>query len=51
MEKKLDASSVNPSSSTYAVTCTQSNPHTSAASTGSTLIPHTSAQPVNDFHS
>jgi ssRNA-specific RNase YbeY (16S rRNA maturation enzyme) len=32
--KKLDATSVNPSSSTSAVSFTQTNPHTSGASAG-----------------
>jgi hypothetical protein len=36
--KKLDASSVNLSSSTYAISFTQTNPHPSA-------------QPMNHFHS
>jgi hypothetical protein len=50
-EKKLDATSVNPSSSTCTVSFTQTNPHTSGASAGGTSMPNPSAQPVNDFHS
>jgi hypothetical protein len=50
MEKKLDATSVNPSSSTYAVSFTQTNPYTSGASAGGTSMPNPSAQPVNHFH-
>jgi hypothetical protein len=49
-EKKLDASSINPSSSTCTVSFTQTNPHTTGASVGGTSIPHPSAQPVNHFH-
>jgi hypothetical protein len=49
-EKKLDATSVNPSSSTYAVSFTQTNPHSSGALVGGTLMPNPSAQPVNHFH-
>jgi hypothetical protein len=49
--KKLYASSVNPYSSTCAVSFTQTNPHTSGTSTGGTSMPHPSAQPVNHFHS
>jgi hypothetical protein len=49
--KKLDATSVNPSSSTYAVSFSQTNPHTSGPSTGGTSMPNPSAQPVNHFHS
>jgi hypothetical protein len=50
MGKKLDTSSVNHSSSTCVVSFTQTNPHTSGASTGSTSMPNPSAQPVNHFH-
>jgi hypothetical protein len=49
--KKLDATSVNPSSSTCAVSFTQTNPHTSGASAVSNSMPNPSAQPVNHFHS
>jgi hypothetical protein len=49
--KKLDASSINHSSSTCVVSFTQTNPHTTDASTGGTSIPHPSAQLVNHFHS
>jgi hypothetical protein len=49
--KKLDATSVNHSSSTCAVSFTQPNPHTSGTSTGGTSMPHPSAQSVNHFHS
>jgi hypothetical protein len=38
--KKFDATSVNPSSSTCAVSFVQTNPHTSGASAGGTSIPH-----------
>jgi hypothetical protein len=48
--KKLDATSVNPSS-TCAISFTQTNPHTSGPSTGGTSMPNPSAQPVNHFHS
>jgi hypothetical protein len=50
-EKKLDATSVNPSSFTYAVSFSQTNPHTSGPSTSGTSMPNPSAQPVNHFHS
>jgi hypothetical protein len=49
--KKLDATSANPSSSTCAISFTQTNPHTSGPSAGSTSMPNSSAQPVNHFHS
>jgi hypothetical protein len=49
--KKLDTARVNPSSSTCAVSFTQTNPHTSGASAGVTNMPNPSAQPVNHFHS
>jgi hypothetical protein len=49
--KKLDTTSVNPSSSTYTVSFTQTNPHTSGASTGETSMPNSLAQPVNHIHS
>jgi hypothetical protein len=38
--KKLYATSVYPSSSIYAVSFTQSNPHTSGASVGDTFMPN-----------
>jgi hypothetical protein len=49
--KKLDATSVNPSSSTCVVSFTQTNPHKSDASVGGTSMPTSFAQPVNHFHS
>jgi hypothetical protein len=49
--KKLDTTSVNPSSSTYAVSFTQTNLYTSGALAGDTSMPNPSAQPVNHFHS
>jgi hypothetical protein len=49
--KKFDTTSVNPSSSTCAVSFTQTNPLTSGASVGCTSLPHPSVQPVNHFHS
>jgi hypothetical protein len=48
--KKLDATNAN-SSSTCAVGFTQTNPHTSGPSTGSTSKPNPSAQWMNHFHS
>jgi hypothetical protein len=48
--KKLDTTSINPSSSTCAVSFTQTNPHTSGASTSGTSMPNPLAQPVNHFH-
>jgi hypothetical protein len=48
-EKKLGCTSVNPSSS-YAVSFTQTNPHTSGISVGDTTMPNPSAQSVNHFH-
>jgi hypothetical protein len=50
-KKKLDTNSVNPSSSTYVVSFTQTNPQTSGASVGSTSMPDPSTQPVNHFYS
>jgi hypothetical protein len=38
--KKLDATSVNPSSSTCAISFTQTNPHSSGATTGGTSMPN-----------
>jgi hypothetical protein len=49
--KKLETSSVNPSSFTCAASFTQTNPHTSGASTGGTSMPNPSTQPMNHFHS
>jgi hypothetical protein len=49
-QQKLDATSVNPSSSTCAVSFTQTNPHISGTSMGSTSMPNPSAQLVNHFH-
>jgi hypothetical protein len=49
--KKLDATSANPSSSTCAVSFTQTNPHKSGPSTSDTSMPNPTAQPVNHFHS
>jgi hypothetical protein len=48
--KKLDVTSANPSSSTCAVSFTQTNPHTSGPSVGGTSMPNRSTQPVNHFH-
>jgi hypothetical protein len=48
--KKLDATSVNPSS-TCAVNFTQTNLHTSGPSAGGTSMSNPSAQPMNHFHS
>jgi hypothetical protein len=48
--KKLDATSVNPSSSTCAVSFTQTNSYLSGASVGGASLPNPSAQPVNHFH-
>jgi hypothetical protein len=50
-EKKLDATSANPSSSTYTVSFTQINPHTSGPSMDDTSMLNPSAQPANHFHS
>jgi hypothetical protein len=49
--KKPDATKVNPSPSTCAVSFTQSNPHTSGPSAGGTSMSNPSAQPMNHFHS
>jgi hypothetical protein len=48
--KKHYATSVNSFSSTYVVSFTQTNLHTSGPSTGGTSMPNPSAQPVNHFH-
>jgi hypothetical protein len=50
-EKKLDATNVNPSSSTYVVSFTQTNPHTSGPLVGGTSMPSPSTQLMNHFHS
>jgi hypothetical protein len=50
-EKKLDTTSANPSSSTYTVSFTQTNPHTSGPSMSGTSMPNPFSQPVNHFHS
>jgi hypothetical protein len=49
--KKFEATSVNPFSSTCAVSFIQTNPHTSGASGGCTSMANPSVQPVNNFHS
>jgi hypothetical protein len=49
--KKLDTTSVNPSSSTWAVSFTQTNPHTSGPSVGGTTMPNPTALSMNHFHS
>jgi hypothetical protein len=49
--KKHDATSVNVSSSTCAVSFTQTNPHISGPSTGGMSMPNPSTQSVNHFHS
>jgi hypothetical protein len=49
--KKLDATSANPSSSTYAVSFTQTNPQTSGPSVDGTSMPNPSTQPMNHFYS
>jgi hypothetical protein len=49
--KKLDNSSINPSSSSGVVRFTQTNPQTSDTSTDGATIPNPSAQPMNHFHS
>jgi hypothetical protein len=48
--KKLDATSVNPSSSTCAVSFTQTNLDTSGPSAGGTSMLNPSTQPVNHFY-
>jgi hypothetical protein len=50
-EKKLDATSVNLSSSTCTVSFTQTNPHISGPFMSGTSMPHPSAQSMNHFHS
>jgi hypothetical protein len=49
-EKKLDDTSVNPSSFTCAVSFTQTNPHTSGALAGSTSMLNPLAEQVIHFH-
>jgi hypothetical protein len=49
--KKLCDTSANPSSSTFAVSFTQTNPYTSGPSAGGTSMPNPSTQPMNCFHS
>jgi hypothetical protein len=49
--KKLEATSINTSSSTCAVSFTQTNLHISGASAGGTSMPNHSAQPMNHLHS
>jgi hypothetical protein len=49
--KKLGSTSVNSSSSTYTISFTQTNPHTSSALAGSTSMPNPSAQLMNHFQS
>jgi hypothetical protein len=49
--KKLDATSANPSSSTCAISFTQTNPPTSGPSMGGTSTLNPSTQPMNHFHS
>jgi hypothetical protein len=48
--KKYSDANVNPSSSTCAITFAQTNPYTSGPSTGGTIMPNPSAQPVNHLH-
>jgi hypothetical protein len=50
-EKKLDTTSVNPSSSSYVVSFTQTNPQTSGALVSGATMPNPSAQPMNHVHS
>jgi hypothetical protein len=50
-EKNPDATKVNPSSSTCAVSFTQTNPHTRGPSAGGTSMPNPSTRPMNHFHS
>jgi hypothetical protein len=49
--EKLDATSANPSSSTCAISFTQTNSHISGPSASGTSMPNPSAQPMNHFHS
>jgi hypothetical protein len=49
--KKLDATSANLSSSTSAISFTQTNPQTSGPLVGGTSMPIPSVQPMNHFHS
>jgi hypothetical protein len=49
--KKLDATSINPPSSSCVVNFTQTNPQTSGTSAGGTTMPSISTQLRNHFHS
>jgi hypothetical protein len=49
--KKLEATSINPSSSSCAISFAQTNPETSGTSVGGSTMPNPSAQPMNHFHS
>jgi hypothetical protein len=49
--KNLADPNANPSSSSYAVNFTQTNPQTSGTSAGGSTLPNLSAQPMNHFHS
>jgi hypothetical protein len=49
--KKLDSTGVIHSSSSCAVSFTQTNPHTSGTKMGNTTMPNPSAHSVNHFHS
>jgi hypothetical protein len=48
--KKCDTTSVNPSSSSCAVSFVQTNPQTSGISASSTTMANPSAQSMNHFH-
>jgi hypothetical protein len=48
--KKQSDANINPSSSTSVVNFTQTNPHTSGPSVGSTTMSNPSAQLMNHFH-
>jgi hypothetical protein len=48
--KQINTTSVNSSSSTCAVSFTQTNPHTSGPSVNGTSMPNPSVQLVNHFH-
>jgi hypothetical protein len=49
--KKCETTSVDPSSSTCAISFTQTNPQTSGASAADTSMPDPSVQSINHFHS
>jgi hypothetical protein len=49
--KKLDTTSINPSSTSCTVSFTLTNPQTSGASASGTTMPNPTAQPMNHFHS